>query len=112
MDQEILSEGIFISIAGISIVFTSLIVLLFVFSLLPKILQISTKKRLKREGKLIEENTNLSMSVEVNAAIATALYLYFDEIHDDESREMTIKKIVKTYSPWNSKIYSMNTFKK
>jgi len=106
MSSEFLSDGVFISVVGITVVFSSLILLWFVFSLLPKILQLSTKKKLEKAGKEVVETTDLSG--EMNAAIATALYLYFNEIHDEESHEMTIKKIIKTYSPWSSKIYSMN----
>lgn len=109
MRPEFLSDGIFISIVGITVVFSSLILLLFVFSLLPKILQLPKNKKLQKEGKVVETS---DLSGEMNAAIATAIYLYFNEIHDEESHEMTIKKIMKTYSPWSSKIYSMNTLKK
>ena len=47
------------------------------------------------------------MTGEVNAAIATALYMYFNELHDDESNIITIKKVSKFYSPWSSKIYGL-----
>jgi len=47
-----------------------------------------------------------------NAAICTALYLYFTELHDEEKYVMTVKKVSKTYSPWSSKIYGIfNTLK-
>ncbi len=42
------------------------------------------------------------------AAIATALHLYFDDVHDEESRVITIKTVERRYSPWNSKIYGLN----
>lgn len=44
---------------------------------------------------------------ELNAAIATALYLYRQEVHDYENYVLTIKRIEKRYSPWSSKIYSL-----
>ena len=47
-----------------------------------------------------------------NAAICTALYLYFTELHDEEKYVMTVKKVSRTYSPWSSKIYGIfNTLK-
>jgi len=47
-----------------------------------------------------------------NAAICTALYLYFTELHDEEKYVMTVKKISRNYSPWSSKIYGIfNTLK-
>jgi hypothetical protein len=47
----------------------------------------------------------------INAAIAIALYLHFNEIHDEESNIITIQRVSKTYSPWSSKIYNMRNFK-
>lgn len=44
----------------------------------------------------------------VTAAISLALHLYFSELHDEESNIVTIKKVRKAYSPWSSKIYSVN----
>jgi glutaconyl-CoA/methylmalonyl-CoA decarboxylase subunit delta len=45
------------------------------------------------------------------AAIGMALHLYLnDSAHDDESNVITIKRIQRRYSPWSSKIYSMNNF--
>ena len=44
----------------------------------------------------------------VTAAISLAIHLYFNELHDEESNIVTIKKVRKAYSPWSSKIYSVN----
>ena len=41
------------------------------------------------------------------AAIATALTLFFGDVHDEESNVITIKRIERRYSPWNSKIYGI-----
>jgi len=41
-------------------------------------------------------------------AIAMALHLFYDEVHDDESNVITIKHIERRYSPWSSKIYGIN----
>lgn len=49
---------------------------------------------------------------QVSAAIAAAIHLYLDDIHDKESRVMTIRKVSKTYSPWSSKIYGLNILRK
>jgi len=112
MNSEIISEGVFISIVGMSVVFSALIILATVFFYIPKIMQFVTKQRLKKEGKPVLANLNIDVTVEENAVIGAALYMYFNEIHDDESHEITIKKIMKTYSPWSSKIYSMNSLQK
>jgi len=41
-------------------------------------------------------------------AIAMALHFFYDEVHDDESNVITIKRIERRYSPWSSKIYGIN----
>ena len=48
---------------------------------------------------------------DAEAAIATALYLYFNEMHDEESDIITVKRVSKTYSPWSSKLYSMRNLR-
>ncbi len=47
------------------------------------------------------------LSGEVNAAIAMALYMYQNEMHDFENTVLTINKVSRTYSPWSSKIYTL-----
>lgn len=44
---------------------------------------------------------------EVNAAIALALHLFRNQLHDMEDTVITIKKVSKAYSPWSSKIYGL-----
>lgn len=47
------------------------------------------------------------ISGEVNAAIAMALFMYQNEMHDYENTVLTIQKVSKNYSPWSSKIYTL-----
>lgn len=47
---------------------------------------------------------------EVYAAIAAAIHLYNEELHDMENTTLTINKVSRTYSPWSSKIHGMNTY--
>ncbi|ASB50927.1 OadG family transporter subunit [Alkalitalea saponilacus] len=93
---------------GYSVVFLVLVLLILVYKLIPKILNIRIKKRLKKEGKEIDSTASEQyVAGEVNAAIATALMLYFNEQHDEESNIITIKRVARTYSPWSSKIYGV-----
>lgn len=41
------------------------------------------------------------------AAIATALDLFWNDVHDKESEVLTIMSIKRAYSPWNSKIHGL-----
>ena len=52
------------------------------------------------------------ISGEEFAAIAAAIHLYNDEMHDEESTILTINKVAKAYSPWSSKLYNMNPYRR
>ena len=41
------------------------------------------------------------------AAIAFAIHLYQQKIHDMESFTITLQKVSRIYSPWSSKIYTL-----
>ncbi len=103
--------GITVAIVGFSIVLFSLTLLVFVFSKLPKLINFNLKKwRNKNKNISHDEISEDHYIIEgnVTAAISLALHLYFNELHDEESNIVTIKKIKKAYSPWSSKIYSVN----
>ena len=96
-----------VAIVGYSIVFIALVLLVFVFSSLPKLLQLNLRKKLVKEGKPCAEVKDLNVEGNVNAAIAMALHMHFNQLHDEESNIITIKKVTKNYSPWSSKIYGV-----
>lgn len=102
-----------VSIVGYVIVFAALIFLTLIYSSLPKFLNMKLRQKLKRQGK--HQNSvsdDLNIPGEVTAAISLALIHFFDESHDIESKVMTIKQVSKRYSPWSSKIYGLNTYRK
>ena len=47
---------------------------------------------------------------EVYAAIAAAIHLYNDELHDEEDTVLTIQKVEREWTPWNAKFYNMNQY--
>ena len=108
-----ISEGIVIAFTGYIIVFLALLLLYYIFRLLSIVLTINIKRKLARSGKLqaIPEGEDIHISGEIAAAISMAIYLNY-ELHDKESDVLTIKKISKAYSPWNSKIYGMRYFRR
>ena len=104
------SGNLIIAFVGYMIVFVALVMLYFVFYYFPKLLNLFNRKN-RKNGAKDAANPEEVMSGEVNAAIAMALYLFYNEYHDEESNILTIKKTSKTYSPWSSKIYSVrNSF--
>jgi hypothetical protein len=58
-------------------------------------------------GKVEQSLTYQEVPDEVNAAIAMALFLYENDLHDNENTVLTLQKVSRTYSPWSSKIYTL-----
>lgn len=110
--QKIDPIGIGMTVIGMSVVFLSLLLLYILFYNITKLLNMKLKKSLKKAGREAEIPDALAMSSEVNAAIAMALHLYFQEVHDYENTVLTINKVSRTYSPWSSKIYGLRQYPK
>lgn len=99
--------GITVTLIGYLIVLSALIFLFLVYLLIPKALDMYTRARLRKAGQKGSEESTISHSGEVNAAISMAIYLCMNEKHDIESGKITAKKLSKRYSPWSSKIYTI-----
>ena len=97
-----------ITLLGWVIVFAALLFLVGIFLLIPKIISWSVNRSLREKGKTEATVKPMQISGETNAVIATALHLYFNELHDEESNVITIKEVRRRYSPWSSKLYGMN----
>jgi Na+-transporting methylmalonyl-CoA/oxaloacetate decarboxylase gamma subunit len=102
------SFGIGMTLVGMAVVFFALLLLYILFSAIAKLL---SKKFGGEKKPIVETQSAMAVSEgvtgEINAAIAAALFLYNNEMHDHESEILTIQKIQRTYSPWSSKIYSL-----
>ena len=107
LKSNITLNSLVIAASGYLIVFTALVLLFWFFSVVPKLISLGKTKKRVRQGKppLVLEGE--AISGEATAAIAMALHLYLDEIHDKESGVLTIKRISENYSPWSSKIYAV-----
>ena len=106
---NISSSDITMAILGYTVVFTALVLLFFIFNNLPKVLEFILQKKtfLKMKVKKDGKTKSVAVSGEVNAAIAAALFHFFNEMHDEEITNLTIKKVGRNYSPWSSKIYGV-----
>jgi glutaconyl-CoA/methylmalonyl-CoA decarboxylase subunit delta len=100
-------ESLVIAIAGYVIVFIALVLLFWFFSMVPRLISAGKSRKSVRQGKAPVPRGGETISGETTAAIAMALHLYLDEVHDPESGVLTIKRISKAYSPWSSKIYAV-----
>jgi Na+-transporting methylmalonyl-CoA/oxaloacetate decarboxylase gamma subunit len=107
LNNQWMDDATSMSIVGMIVVFSSLIILAVIIFNISKLLTYKQKKRLKEQGIYKVENQDIAVSGEINAAIALALSMYFAEIHDDETTILTIKRAPRPYSPWSSKIYSL-----
>ncbi|MGB5988290.1 MAG: OadG family protein [Marinifilaceae bacterium] len=101
-----MTEGYTVALVGYSIVFLALVAMIIVFTNIPRLLKLNLKRKLEKEGKVVKADS-LNIDGNVNAAIAMAIHMYFDEMHDEESGVITIQKVKKSYSPWSSKIYGV-----
>ncbi|MGE4586153.1 MAG: OadG family transporter subunit [Mangrovibacterium sp.] len=102
--------GAGMTLIAMSVVFFVLILLYFVFK---GTAHLFTREKRKKEQYAEEvaaakvRAVSGPLSGEVNAAIATALYMYKNETHDFENTVLTVKKVARPYSPWSSKIYTL-----
>ena len=105
------SFGGAITIIAMSIVLAALIVLSILFLGFGKISStLLSKKKLEATGITKEEAGEDHEDVdsgEVIAAIAMAVSQHLDQRHDIEDTILTIRRMRKAYSPWNSKIYNL-----
>jgi Na+-transporting methylmalonyl-CoA/oxaloacetate decarboxylase gamma subunit len=98
---------------GILVVFSALTLLVLAFYAFGKIsrYQFKLNKTKSNQAKNVSTSKEGEKDDEIPAlevaAIATALNLFFSNVHDEESNVITIKRIERRYSPWNSKIYGI-----
>lgn len=104
-----------VTLLGFSLVFVLLVVLIYVLKLFGVIMRPRVKVEKPSEvheavgSPRTDTSESITLTGEATAAIAMALNLYYNGIHDDEGpKQVTIKKVERRYSPWNSKLYGMN----
>lgn len=103
--------GFAITIIAMCIVIAALAVLSILFNIFGKISS-SLQKSRKRKAHGVsehdaEEHHDELDSGEVIAAISMALAEHLGHGHDIENTILTLRRMRKAYSPWNSKIYNM-----
>lgn len=104
--------GIGMAMVAFSVVMCALALLYLFFKVLSKLFQTKVTINLKHKRTASvnieeEESETQILSGEINAAIALAIHLYRNQLHDHEEAVLTIKKVTKTYSPWSSKLYML-----
>lgn len=105
--------GVGLTVIGMFVVFTSLLVLYLMFMNITRLLNYRLKKKQKVKAEKDKGITSTDEPVftgELNAAICLAVCLYLDEVHDNENTVLTINRVARTYSPWSSKIYGLRQY--
>ncbi len=120
LDQNIKMEkfvrydgvGIGMAITAMLVVFTGLILLYLAFKGIGKIsVRLRTLRAMKAKGVTDIEEAKEKMlghaPGEIYAAISMALHEMQSDVHDVEETVLTITRVKRSYSPWNSKIYTL-----
>ena len=106
------SNGIGMSISAMSVVFCGLILLFIAFKIVGKA-SVSLSKRNAMKAKGITDKQEAKEKKlgeapgEIFAAIAMAMHEMQSDVHDVEDTVLTITRVKRSYSPWSSKIYTL-----
>ena len=98
------------TLLGFSVVFVVLVLLIFIMKGMGAAFTRQKRAKKAAEGVVAvaaEEEHEAISDQEIAAAIMTALKLYKSNLHDQESEMLTINRIARAYSPWNSKIHGL-----
>ena len=106
---------VLVTLVGFGLVFVVLLLLVGIIQLFGKVMapkakvtKTTTSTDANNATVKVEKTTEEHIPALDSAAIAAALHMYFDDVHDEESLVVTIKTVERRYSPWNSKIYGLN----
>jgi Na+-transporting methylmalonyl-CoA/oxaloacetate decarboxylase gamma subunit len=105
-------ESVGLSQGGIGttilLIFALIALLLWIFRFISSLMIKKEKEsELSEQDKTRQISRLNSSDEEVSAAISMALYMYTNQIHDQENPVITMIKVSRTYSPWSSKIYGL-----
>lgn len=92
---------------GFALVFAVLVLLIYVMRLMGWFFTRDRKPKAAASASSEPALDHAISDQELAAAIATALKLYKSALHDQESEMLTINRITRAYSPWNSKIHGL-----
>jgi sodium pump decarboxylase gamma subunit len=101
------SEMLLMALFGFLMVFTVLVLLIFVMKTMGWFFTREHKAKVAATAETAHPHDHAISDQELAAAIITALKLYKSALHDRESEMLTINRITRAYSPWNSKIHGL-----
>lgn len=106
--------GIGLTVVAVSVVFLALLCISLILKgygkLIMKTQDRKANKAVDKSDKVVTSPSASETSGEIYAAIAAAIYLYDEEMHDEENTVITIQKVERAWTPWNAKFYNMNHY--
>ena len=107
--------GIGLAMVAVSVVFLALLCISLIINGYGKLIMKTLDRKARKSNAVSAAKGEATPSVaetsgEIYAAIATAIYLYDEEMHDDENTIITIQKVERAWTPWNAKFYNMNQY--
>ena len=101
-------EMLLMAALGFGVVFVVLVLLIFIMKCMGLVFTRQKKAaKIAAKGAVAADEQDAMSDQEIAAAIITALKLYKSNLHDQESEIITINRITRAYSPWNSKIHGL-----
>lgn len=100
-------DMLLMALIGFLIVFFVLVLMIGVMKAMGYVFTHQRKAKKVAAGGSAEDEDHAISDAEIVAAIAVALKLYKSDLHDRESEVITINRITRAYSPWNSKIHGL-----
>lgn len=105
--------GIGLTVVAVSVVFLALLCISLILKGYGKLIMKTQDRKANKTAQVAAAAATPSASEtsgEIYAAIATAIYLYDEELHDEEDTIITIQKVERAWTPWNAKYYNMNHY--
>ena len=108
--------GIGLAAVAVAVVFLALVCIFLLISGSGKLIMSAEEKSKNKASKKsrgikpVSDGSSAAKEDEVYAAIAAAIQLYNDELHDEETTVITIQKVEREWTPWNAKYYNMNHY--
>ncbi len=106
--------GIGLTVVAVSVVFLALLCISLILKGYGKLIMRTQDRKAKKDSAVATAETASpsasEISGEIYAAIAAAIYLYDEEMHDEENTIITIQKVERAWTPWNAKFYNMNHY--
>ena len=109
--------GIGLTFVAVAVVFLALVCIALLISGSGRLIQNSEEKQKNKDKnkkasaiKPVSDGSSAANDDEIFAAIAAAIHLYNEELHDEEDTVITIQKVEREWTPWNAKYYNMNHY--